>query len=164
MPNSPDNGNPLNLPVPHRPGLDDVEYLPKSNAANLPPPDARTGLAAQEFQVCADLIVAANKVVPQLILSLSYTSGPGTGYSILEFAQAGDTLQTSDFSIFQPTTGHIYIHWPSDKLPSKAFEPVAMINGDTPMMIACQQNGDGVDIHIASGVGSADAPFTVFVG
>lgn len=164
MSNSPANGNPLDLAVPHRPGLDDVEYLPKNNAANLPPPDPRTGLAAEEFQVAAELIVAAHKVVPQLVISVSYTSGPGTGYSIAEFAQAGDTLSITDFSIFQPTTGHVYIHWPSSKLPSKAFEPVAMVNGDTPMMIACKTNGDGVSIHINSGAGSADAPFTVFVG
>lgn len=164
MPNTPDNGNPLNLPVPHRPGLDDVEYAPKANSANLPPPDPRTGLSGPECQVMDQLIVAANKVIAQLIISVSYTSGPGTGYSIAEFAQAGDTLQQSDLNIFQPTVGHVYIHWPSSKLPSKAFEPVAMMNGDTPMMIACEPDGDGVSIHINSGAGSADAPFTVYIG
>lgn len=164
MANSPLNGNPYDLSPPHRPVLGDVEYKPKSNAANEPPADPGTGLAAEEFQTIAALVVAAHRVIPALVVSVAWTGGAGTGYQIAEVASCNDAVVPSMIALDVLTPGHIQITWPSNMLPTKAFEPVADMNGATPLMIAAQSISNGVDVHIASWSGSADGPFTVFVG
>ena len=159
MSSDPKNGSTYDLPVPRRPGIDDVEYLPKSNAADLPPPDPRTGLAAEEFQTSADLLIAANKVIPVLVLSLSYTST----YALEEFTAAGDNLVTGNFTVTKVTVGWCKITWPANSLPTFAAEPFPAINGTSPAMIAAHLITNGVEVHIDSGAGSADRPFSVAV-
>lgn len=148
----------FDLPVPRRPGLPDVGGAAKQNAAGLPPPNPTTDLDATDWNQVSALVVALAKTCPLLRLSVSQA---GTNYAVGSFTTVSDNVSVGTFTLTRVTAGWVQVTWPANTFPNPNAQPEVDINGSVAGKASSNPITNGVEVHLDSGAGSSDMPFSI---
>lgn len=150
------------LVPPRRPGLDDLQVVPKSQPAGLPAPNPAFGPTAEEDNQKSEQIAAGMKVTPVVVLSLIYDTTSAI-FELSQFACPGDNPQVSTFAVATNGTGDGQVTWPAQTFPGAAAGPAISVNGADPAMACIQPIVNGVRWRTEDAGGPINVPVTIVV-
>lgn len=157
--NASPNANTFELVPPRRPGAADFNGIAKIDVT-ASPPDPQTQPNAYEWNTLEFLAIAAGKMIPVAILSVTGGSSP----VINAFTTASSLLVLGTFTITRVSAGVVQITWAAGTFPTAATQPKAHLNGTTAGMVTCENISNGVQVNTFNASGAVtDLSFTVDV-
>jgi hypothetical protein len=151
----------FDLPVPRRPGLDDVGGGAKTNDPDLPLPNPVTMPTAEDENQAENLLVKYGAVIPVAIVTLHYTAGTP---AVFKVASPIATVVPGIFTLTDTGVGNCLVAWPANTFPTAVADPVANATGATPGYGTVESLTNSARVRMTNAAGSlADINSVLFI-